>query len=271
MLKMQLFYIRSHQPVPYLTEQDLEEFRLTVDLTAFDNKEVGNKKFELSLEQLRQLPYTEVTATLQCSGNRRSYFNDAKGGGGRTSGTSWYQGAISNATWGGVTLRDVLKHVGISSDDEALDELERQGLDHVRVSSLDDFHVSIGFDKAYNRKGDVLIALDMNGAPLPRDHGFPLRLIVPGYIGVRNCKWLSNTTLATEDSDSPYQRGLNYKILPHNVTNAKNVDLSKLPSMYEAAVFSGITNAQVVIPVTRQIQSESDRSTNNVVEVMFSR
>jgi len=225
----ELFYIRSHQPVPYLTPKEIEDFRLRVN--------VGNGKVvELSMEELKNFPKTEFVVTLQCSGNRRAGFNDVA----RTSGTGWYQGAISTAKWGGVRLRDILQHCGIGEE-----EYDAHANSHVEFSSMDDFQVSIGFTKAFEKSGDVLIAYEMNGETLPRDHGFPLRAIVPGYIGVRNCKWLKEISVNPEQADSPYQRGLNYKILPPGVMDAKGVDLSKFPSMYEASVFSGITQANL--------------------------
>ena len=120
-----------------------------------------------------------------------------------------------------------------------------QNLDkHVRFASIDDFHSSIGIEKAYSASGDVLIAYEMNGELIPPDHGFPLRLIVPGYIGVRNVKWIDRITLHQEEAEGPYQRGLNYKILPPNVSDASTVDINKFPSMYEPSVFSGITHVK---------------------------
>ena len=212
-------------------EEQIKNFRLKVDATAFGLDQV----LELSLEQLKALPRHEIVATLQCSGNRRSGFNEKE----RTSGTPWYQGAISTARWTGVRLRDLLKAAGVD------DEMVCQNLDsHVRFSSVDDFHSSVGLDKAYSISGDTIIAYEMNGEAIPPDHGFPLRVIVPGYIGVRNVKWLDSIILHKEEAEGPVQRGLNYKILPPSVRNADTVDLSKLPTMYEPSVFSGITEVK---------------------------
>jgi len=228
----EIFYIRSHHPVPrFKDEEQIKNFRLKVDATAFGLDQV----LELSLDQLKALPRHEIVATLQCSGNRRSGFNEKE----RTSGTPWYQGAISTARWTGVRLRDILKAAGVD------DEVVCQNLDsHVRFSSVDDFHSSVGLDKAYSISGDTIIAYEMNGEAIPPDHGFPLRVIVPGYIGVRNVKWLDSIILHKEEAEGPIQRGLNYKILPPSVRNADTVDVSKLPTMYEPSVFSGITEVK---------------------------
>jgi len=81
----------------------------------------------------------------------------------------------------------------------------------------------------------------MNGAPLPRDHGFPLRVIVPGYAAVRNVKWVERIEISKEEAEGPWQRGLNYKMLPPAVTDANKIKLDEMPSLTEQAVFSGIT------------------------------
>jgi sulfite oxidase len=83
-----LFYIRHHHPVPILSPKEVQEYKLTFDLTAY-----GKGTFEVTLEDLKKLPKTEITSTLQCSGNRRSGFNSHM----RTSGTPWGQGKMSKA------------------------------------------------------------------------------------------------------------------------------------------------------------------------------
>ena len=132
----------------------MDNFRLTIDTTALGLPTV----LELTLDQLKSLPRHDIVATLQCSGNRRAEFNSK----GQTSGTPWYQGAISTAKWSGVRLRDILKVAGIDEDTFS------QNLDaHVRFATLDDFHSSITIDKAYNITGDCIIAYEMNGEPIP--------------------------------------------------------------------------------------------------------
>ncbi len=88
----------------------------------------------------------------------------------------------------------------------------------------------------------------MNGEDLhlPRDHGYPLRVIVPGYaaVRIRNVKWLKKLDLAEEEAEGTWQRGLNYKILPPTVLDAKEVDLSVMPGLSEECVFSGITKVE---------------------------
>jgi len=234
---------------------------------------------KLSLEQIKALPKVELTATLQCSGNRRGGFNGLR----QTSGTPWGQGAISTAKWGGARLIDVLMlAMEEASKDrdtdgkknkwtnkcggkeqsliEALHRLQsliddHPELQHLRFESLDGMLASIDANKGLNPFGDVIIAYEMNGEDLPRDHGYPLRVIVPGYAAVRNVKWLKKLELAEEEALGTWQRGLNYKILPPTVLDAKEVDLDKMPGLSEECVFSGITKVEnlshtVPVPTT---------------------
>jgi DMSO/TMAO reductase YedYZ molybdopterin-dependent catalytic subunit/predicted heme/steroid binding protein len=197
-----IFYMRHHHPVPYLSKEQIDNYKLEIDLTAykkdFDGKTPG--KMKLSLDDLKSLPKVEIVATLQCSGNRRSGFNVFE----RTSGTTWGQGAISTAKWGGVRLSDILKNAGIGDPIEAQ---TKGGMEHVRFYAVDGMSVSIGIEKAMNPYGDVMVCYEMNDEELPRDHGYPLRLIVPGYAGIRNVKWLKKIELSNEEAEGPWQRG----------------------------------------------------------------
>jgi sulfite oxidase len=222
-----LFYIRHHHPVPFLKDPE-RDYKLVVDGSV-----AGGFKLELDLRQLRLLPQHEVTSTLQCSGNRRGDMNKVK----KTSGTSWGQGAISTATWSGPRLADLLHLAGVSS----LDTAEDLGATHACFTALDDMAASVPADKVLRRNADAIIALEMNGEPLPREHGFPARVIVPGVVAVRNVKWVKEVALAKEEAFGDWQRGLNYKVLPPNLSSAQGVDLSKFPAVMEASVFSGIT------------------------------
>lgn len=229
-----LFYIRHHHPVPFLSTKEEATFKLTIDLSAY-----GKGKLELTMDDIQKLPKTEINATLQCSGNRRGGFNEVK----RTSGTAWGQGAVSTAKWGGVKLTDLMMLAGLGDPIEAE---EKAGMEHVRFHALDGMQASIGIERAMNPYGDCIVAYEMNGEPLPRDHGYPLRVIVPGYAAVRNVKWLQRIELAKTEAEGAWQQGLNYKTLPPSVTDAQDVDLKTMPSMTEVSLFSGITKVEVV-------------------------
>lgn len=231
----ELFYIRHHHPVPHTK---ISAYKVKIHVPRNDG---SSKILELSLRDIKKLPKVEVTTTLQCSGNRRGDMNSVQ----RTSGTSWGQGAISTAKWGGARLCDVLKMAGL---DDALEAEDKYGLEHVRFESLDGMKASIPLYKAANIYGDCILAYEMNGSPLPPDHGYPVRAIVPGYSAVRNVKWLSKIDVSKEEAEGAWQRGLNYKTLPPSVTDASTVNLQEMPSMTESSLFSGITKLEQVNP-----------------------
>lgn len=247
------FYIRHHHPVPFMMQKDIDNYAIEIDVSEFMQSKDGTGSttpttVKLTMEQLKQLPKVEYIATLQCSGNRRGQMNDVK----RTSGTSWSQGAISTAKWGGVLFTDVLKAAGVE-DPIAL--AKKDGIQkYARFESLDDMKASIHLEKAVDPFGDVILAYEMNDEPLPRDHGFPVRVVVPGYAAVRQVKWLKKIEIASKESEGAWQRGLNYKTLPPNVVDASTVNLDKMPSMTEVAVFSGITELEVTkkVPAGKQ-------------------
>jgi sulfite oxidase len=162
-----LFYIRHHHPVPFLTAEQVQTYKLVIDLTGYSGKK--QRQLVFTLDDLKKMPRTDVVATLQCSGNRRSGFNKYQ----RTSGTGWGQGALSTAKWSGVLLSTVLKEAGL---DDALAAEEKDGLEHVVMHSLDGMSASVSIEKAMNPYGDCLIAYEMNDEILPRDHGYPLRV-----------------------------------------------------------------------------------------------
>jgi hypothetical protein len=92
---------------------------------------------------------------------------------------------------------------------------EKNGIQkHLRMESLDGMKASINMEKATNPYGDLIIAYEMNDEALPRVHGFPLRVIVPGYAAVRNVKWLSKIEISKSEAEGAWQEGLNHKILP---------------------------------------------------------
>lgn len=193
----ELFYVRNHGPVP---EVDPSSYRLAV---------VGmlERPLELSLGELRErFASATVTALLACAGNRRAELTEIAAIPGQT---PWGAGAIGNAAWTGVRLRDVLLAAGIAP---AARHVAFSGLDQAEEEGqLLTFGGSIPLDKALSP--EVVLAYEMNGEPLPDVHGFPLRVVVPGYIGARSVKWLSSVTVQSEPSSSYFQARA-YRLLP---------------------------------------------------------
>lgn len=186
----ELFYVRNHGTVP---ELDAGELRLVVD-------GLVTKELTLPLRELRErFPRRTVTAALHCAGNRRLELMAVKE---IPDEVPWREGVIGSARWTGVPLREVLQAAGLED-----------GAAHVAFSGADEveedgerfaFGGSIPLAKALS--DEVLLADEMNGAPLPLLHGFPLRVIVPGYIGARSVKWLRAIRVQREPSENFFQR-----------------------------------------------------------------
>jgi sulfite oxidase len=190
------FFIRTHGDVPDI---DPAAHRLKVGgLVA--------KPLELSLEALRQnFPIHRTSAALLCAGNRREELNVVDA----VAGTNWNQGAVGNAEWTGVRLADILARAGVASGDL---HVIFSAADAVKVRGVETgFGASIPLAKAMS--SEVLVAFAMNGEALTPEHGFPLRTVVPGYIGARSVKWLIGIEVSAEPSDNYFQQN-DYKLLP---------------------------------------------------------
>jgi len=150
----------------------------------------------------------QIEATLQCAGNRRQEllpYGEIPGE------LLWAEEAISTARWEGVSLRAVLEAAGLG---EEAAHVEFIGLDRIE-GKAEGFGGSIPLDKAMH--GEVLLADRMNGAPLPVEHGYPLRVVVPGYLGARSVKWLGQIVVRTQPSQNYYQARA-YKLFPGDVS-----------------------------------------------------
>lgn len=192
----ELFFVRNHGTIP---EVDPNAYRLVVDGLA-------RRPLRLSLDDLRALPAATVTATLECAGNRRDELIAVAPVPGET---PWGAEAVGTAVWRGVPLREVLAAAGVA---EGARHVAFLGLDEVvRKGEQIGFGGSVPLEKALNP--EVLLAYEMNGEPLPPTHGFPLRVVVPGYIGARSVKWLSSVTLQATPS-SHYFQAHAYKLFP---------------------------------------------------------
>lgn len=163
------FFVRQHLPRP---KTSAATHRIAVS-------GMVSNKLDLSIADLRALPQVTVPAVLECAGNGRSYFRP------KMPGLQWTKGAIGNAEWRGPRLKDVLAKAGAAAGAAYADF---DGLD-VGVGKTPDFIRSIPMRKLID--AHTILAVDMNGAPLPDLHGGPVRLIVPGWDGASWVKWVS--------------------------------------------------------------------------------
>lgn len=158
-----------------------------------------------------------MRATIQCAGNRRTGFDVAQ----KPLGLRWGAGAIGNGVFTGVGIRDLLAKAGVPVDRPS-EELLRSHLhfEGADGDSKQHFAASIPMTKALSREGgDVVVAYDYEGEPLTRDHGFPIRIVVPGTIGARSVKWVTRMAIRPEENQG------------HWMVNAYKVPLSLTHSL----------------------------------------
>jgi sulfite oxidase len=170
-----LFFVRHHW-IPVMP--DPKEWALSVD------GEVQTP-LRLTLSDLKKLPHTSATCVLMCAGNGRGNFRPV------VPGVQWKGGAVGNARWTGVRVRDVLRKAGLKPSAK---HLHTFGTDKP-PGKVPPFHRSLEIEKVIQ---DGVIAWEMNGEPLPGVHGAPVRLVVPGWAGDHWMKWLDRLSPAPE-------------------------------------------------------------------------
>lgn len=213
-----LFFVRNHLPVP---DVNVKDYKLEVNL-------VGGKSTNLTLNDLKtQFTKRHVTAVTQCAGNRRSEMVKIKA----VKGLNWGSAAISNAKWSGVSLNDLLIKNGVDLEKVRGKYIIFEGMDKQPDDSP--YGASIPLELAQLLKDDILIAYEMNGEEIPRDHGYPVRVIIPGVVGARQVKWLNKIYFSSEESTSHWQRrdykGFNSSVDWDTVDFDDSVSISQLP------------------------------------------
>ncbi|HZR99180.1 MAG TPA: sulfite oxidase [Chloroflexota bacterium] len=174
-----LFFVRNHFAIPTIQSSD---WTLTVDGAVA-------QPLTLGFDDLRHLPSRSQLTLVECAGNARSGFTP------RAEGTQWDTSAVGVAEWTGVPVAAVLERAGLRPD--AVEVVFHGGDNPGFQRSLTRDHVM---------DPDVILAYTMNGEPLPLEHGFPVRLLVPGWVGVASVKWLTRLQAVTEPYEGFYQR-----------------------------------------------------------------
>ena len=183
-------FVRNHTKTPVI---DPATWRLDLFGDGVD------KPTSLSLADLRKLPRTRTTATIECTGNGRSFFGSQQGR--PAAGTPWKLGAVGAVTWEGVRLAEVLDRAGLRPDAVS-----------IMATGLDPSYVSGGVDYGAVRRpfpvakalDDALLAWGVDGVPLLPDHGAPVRLVLPGWVGIASIKWLGSLQVARTELTSPW-------------------------------------------------------------------
>ena len=180
-------YVRNNLPAPPAS--------LVADRNAWELTVEGVKKgpLTLTLGQLKTMGLETVATVLQCSGNGRGFFAS------KPSGTPWTVGAAGCVVWSGVPVRDVAEALGGVADGLAF--MTGTGGEKL-PEGVDPKSVVVERSVPLKAMGDALLAWEMNGAPIPLAHGGPLRLIVPGYQGVNNIKYVKRLAFTAAESDA---------------------------------------------------------------------
>ena len=192
-------FVRNNSTIPKRAiDKDLNGWKLVID------GEV-HKELALSMDDLQSFPQVTYEVILECAGNGRSLFEP------KIDGTPWQLGAVACSKWTGVRLRDVLQSAGLKP---SAIYTGNYGED-IPTDGSEPFSRGIPIDKAMDER--TLIAIKMNGETLPAAHGFPARLIVPGWIGSAMQKWLNRIWVRDQVHDSEKMSGYSYRIPAYQV------------------------------------------------------
>src|SRR5882762_8689747 len=212
------FFVRCHTYTP--ERPNLSEWKLKVD-------GVVNQSLSLSMDDLKKLPRVELVSVLECAGNGRSFYQP------RLPGAQWRFGSVGNGKWAGVRFKDVLEKAGLK---DSAREILFDGAD-VPLGKMEDFRRTIPIKKALDP--DTLLAFEMNGKPLPIEHGYPLRLIVPGWAGDSWVKWLQHVEVLDHEFEGFWMKTA-YRHPPEHVEPGPAVDAAKMVPVTDLNVKSVI-------------------------------
>ncbi|MFF0636479.1 sulfite oxidase [Nocardia sp. NPDC004151] len=189
-----LHYVLTHFDIPFVPPNEPWQLKIAGRV---------RRRLRLDVAALKALPQVTTRVTLECAGNGRALLTP------RPVSTPWLLGAVGTAEWTGVPLRLLLTEAGVEADAV---EVVFTGADHgVEYGVEQDYQRALPVEVALGAEPGVLVAYEMNGAPLPPQHGFPVRLIVPGWYGMAHVKWLREITV-TDTPFTGYQQAVAYRI-----------------------------------------------------------
>ncbi|KAK1755788.1 hypothetical protein QBC47DRAFT_413525 [Echria macrotheca] len=226
-----LHYVRNHGPVPLVDDNEVLDWRFTIE-------GMVEKPVEMALRDLLE-DYEQLTypVTLVCAGNRRKEQNVVR----KSKGFSWGPAGVSTALWTGVALGDLLARA-----------VPKRGAKYVCFEGADKlpngyYGTSIKLSWAMDPERGVLVAHKMNGEVLHPDHGKPLRIVIPGQIGGRSVKWLKRIIVTSRPSDNWYHIYDN-RVLPTMVTPEASANLPDTWKDERYAIYDLNTNSAICYP-----------------------
>ncbi len=203
-----LFYVRHHTNAARIDEQAGKAWKVDVD------GEV-ERPMAITLDELKKMPKATITVTLECAGNGRAFYDPP------VPGIQWERGSVGTARFAGARLGDVLKKVGVKPNAKyvIVNGAEKP------VGTQPKFIRNVPIAKALNP--DTILAYEMNGEPIPVLHGFPLRLVVPGWEGAYSVKWLNHISPSEKEHDGFFvktaYRYPNKQVAPGAAVPAENM------------------------------------------------
>jgi DMSO/TMAO reductase YedYZ molybdopterin-dependent catalytic subunit len=213
------FFVRCHTFIPKV---DSREWNLKVG-------GLVDHPITLTMEDIKKFPRIEMASVLECAGSGRGFYQPP------VPGTQWTYGAIGNAVWAGVRLRDVLQKAGLKAGAQTV---LFDGAD-VPLGKMPDFQRTITASKALHP--DTLLAYEMNGQVLPVEHGFPLRLIAPGWAGDSWVKWVQRIDVLDHEFEGFWMKTA-YRHPLHPILPGASVDPKDMVPVADLNVNSVVTN-----------------------------
>jgi DMSO/TMAO reductase YedYZ molybdopterin-dependent catalytic subunit len=213
-----------------------------------------------TLQELKRFEPVTITAVVQCSGNGRAFHRP------KVPGVQWERGAVGNAQWTGVRLRDVLAMAGVK---EPAQHVQLQGADRPVVATVPLFVRSIPLTKALHP--DTILAYEMNGRPLPLLHGAPLRVITPGWMADSCIKWLTEITVQAEEAQGYYmQTAYRIPVKPVESATTPNVPSTPVEAMVVKSLIAAPQAGETLRAGSVTIQGVAWSGEANVVKVEVS-
>ncbi|KAG6550915.1 hypothetical protein Mapa_007530 [Marchantia paleacea] len=198
-----IHYVRNHGYVPH---GDWDNWK-------FEVSGLVKRPMKLSMEDLStKFPQREFPCTLVCAGNRRKEQNMTA----QSIGFNWGAAAVSTSVWKGVRLCEVLRYCGVMSRKKGARYVCFEGAETLPAAGGSKYGTSLTIEKALDDACDVILAYQQNGRRLEPDHGYPLRMIIPGHIGGRMVKWLTSISVTSQESGNHYHYNDN-RVLPSHL------------------------------------------------------
>ncbi|OAI54592.1 oxidoreductase [Planctomycetaceae bacterium SCGC AG-212-F19] len=196
------FYIRNHFSTPVISS---DTWQLNITGDGVDHP------VTLTYDELTDMEHHTVVKFMECAGNGRGFFGIQQGT--PAPGGQWHLGAVGVAKWKGVRLSEVLELACVK---ETAVDVMPAGLDNPGTSPNGNVRRPMPIEKALDE--DTILAFEMNDQPLPADHGGPVRVVVPGWVGIASIKWVGSITVSTTPVITPYNSTLYTLIEPPSTT-----------------------------------------------------